>query len=527
MKLLSKDNFIPQGWLQGHGHVIRILALAAVYFEIARFGFTFAPGEQVTVIWPAAGFSLAGILLFGYRVWPGIFLGSFLSKMSVHLPVLTGLGIAAGNTLEPLIGAGLLHYYVGGNHYLERLKGIFGLWFFSTFISTAICALIGVTTLYLTGLQSWATYGTAFLTWWLADAGGTLIVAPVLLAWGHGPFTPPALRPMIEAAALFAVAAAGGIIIFIHPSSMGAVWVYPYMVFPLLTWAAIRFRQRTVTVVIMAVCGITLWTATRHIGLFAQNIGVLANLPIEQALIVVQTYTMVVAMIGLTIHAAISELREAERESHENLDRLQDILDNIPDPILLRDRQHVLIGGNKALWSILKGTSEQFIGGNCNELFLKKEEAEAFSQRYEDVFKTGQPSISEETFTGLDGNRHILAFNVGLLRSKKAGPSLVAVARDITSIRETESLLLKYTQDLESRNRELDDFTYVASHDLKEPLRGMNIIASLLLEDYAGKLDAEITNRLWRLAFLSRRHDQAGERPAALLAPGALRTCPA
>ena len=106
--------------------------------------------------------------------------------MSVHLPVLASLGIASGNTLEPLIGAWLLHYYVGAGHYLKSLKGIFGLWFFGAFIGTAVGGIIGVTILCLTGQQPWSTYGTEFLKWWLADGGGSLIITPILLAWGRG-----------------------------------------------------------------------------------------------------------------------------------------------------------------------------------------------------------------------------------------------------------------------------------------------------------------------------------------------------
>jgi integral membrane sensor domain MASE1 len=392
-----------------HILIIRILALAAVYFVIARFGFTFAPGEQVTVIWPAAGVSLASVLLFGYRVWPGIFLGSFLSKMSVHLPVLTGLGVASCNTLEPLIGAWLLHYYVGAGHYLKSLKGIFGLWFFGAFISTAICAAIGMTVLCLSGLQTWATYEPEFLTWWLADAGGALIITPVLLAWGCGSYSMPSPRTIIEAVVLFVVAITVGIIIFIHPAAMGAVRIYPHMIFPLLTWAAIRFGERMVTLMILAVCSAALWTATHHTGFFAPNVFYLANLPISQALILAQTYTMVVAVIGLTIYAAISELREAERQSQENLQYLQEVIDHIPDPLLIKNRQYVLTGGNKALWEILNGSPEELIGSTCDDLFLNKEEAQSFNEKYDQVFGTGDTSVSEEVFTDHTGKRHILS----------------------------------------------------------------------------------------------------------------------
>lgn len=68
--------------------------------------------------------------------------------------------------------------------------------------------------------------------------------------------------------------------------------------------------------------------------------------------------------------------------------------------------------------------------------------------------------------------------------------------------------LEKRTLVLKRTNEDLEDFTYVASHDLKEPLRGLSILTSLLLETYADKLDAEGVQKLQRLTFLSQRMNQ-------------------
>jgi chemotaxis family two-component system sensor kinase Cph1 len=59
--------------------------------------------------------------------------------------------------------------------------------------------------------------------------------------------------------------------------------------------------------------------------------------------------------------------------------------------------------------------------------------------------------------------------------------------------------------ELERSNDELDSFAYVASHDLKEPLRGIHNYSVFLLEDYADQLDAEGVNKLQTLVRLSQR----------------------
>jgi PAS domain S-box-containing protein len=84
----------------------------------------------------------------------------------------------------------------------------------------------------------------------------------------------------------------------------------------------------------------------------------------------------------------------------------------------------------------------------------------------------------------------------------------VGSLNDITERREAEAALLSYTHALECSNRELDDFAYIASHDLKEPLRGLFNHATFLLEDYKDKLDEDGVRKLHRLSYLSQRMER-------------------
>jgi len=82
------------------------------------------------------------------------------------------------------------------------------------------------------------------------------------------------------------------------------------------------------------------------------------------------------------------------------------------------------------------------------------------------------------------------------------------ILRDITAQKHAEEKLLLYTNALERSNQELDDFAYIASHDLKEPLRGLFNNAKFLEQDYSHKLDAEGIGRLQRLGYLTQRMEQ-------------------
>ncbi len=79
------------------------------------------------------------------------------------------------------------------------------------------------------------------------------------------------------------------------------------------------------------------------------------------------------------------------------------------------------------------------------------------------------------------------------------------VARDITERKKTELALQNYTKELERSNRELEDFAHIASHDLKEPLRGLATLSNFIMEDYKDKLDEQGVQWLKRLIYLSGR----------------------
>jgi len=85
---------------------------------------------------------------------------------------------------------------------------------------------------------------------------------------------------------------------------------------------------------------------------------------------------------------------------------------------------------------------------------------------------------------------------------------IVLAAISVLVIRRVAEKELAYIGDLERSNQELDDFAYIASHDLKEPLRGLANHASFLLEDYRDKIDDDGVRRLNRLAQLCQRMER-------------------
>src|SRR5918912_1574445 len=103
--------------------VVRMGGLCVVYLATAKLGLSLdAVSGFAAAVWPPTGVALAALVLYGYRLWPGITLGAFLINLSVGAPVLVAGGMALGNTLEALLGTVLLERVVGFRPSLERLQ---------------------------------------------------------------------------------------------------------------------------------------------------------------------------------------------------------------------------------------------------------------------------------------------------------------------------------------------------------------------------------------------------------------------
>src|SRR5260370_29392757 len=103
-----------------------LAALTGTYFVAGKLGLKLASVHaSATAVWPCTGIALAGLLIFGYRVWPAILAGAFLVNLTTAGSVATSIGIAVGNTLEPVVGCYLVNRVAGGRRAFERAQDIF------------------------------------------------------------------------------------------------------------------------------------------------------------------------------------------------------------------------------------------------------------------------------------------------------------------------------------------------------------------------------------------------------------------
>ena len=196
--------------------VIAIVSLAAVYFLAGKFGLSLATEHaSASAIWPPSGIALAALLLWGYRIWPGVFLGAFLVNITTAGGLATTLGIASGNTLGAFVGAWLINHFANGHKVFERAKNIFKFVLLAGLISTAVSATLGVTSLTLGGYAQWDRYAAIWFTWWLGDIAGDLLIAPLLVIWLTQPYPDLKSRRIFEAAGLLLSILSLGYIVFL------------------------------------------------------------------------------------------------------------------------------------------------------------------------------------------------------------------------------------------------------------------------------------------------------------------------
>lgn len=287
--------------------VAAMAAIAGLYFFAARFGLSQAVLiPQISAVWPPTGIALAALILFGNRVWPAIFIGAFLANFLEHEPVLTALGIAGGNTTEGVLGANLLVRWVGFRPSLERVRDVVGLTVLGALLSPVASATIGVFSLWAGGLASTSNLLSAWWTWWIGDAMGALLVAPVLLTLGSRQIA--AGRPARLAESVLSPLLILGVSYVVFTGLSETASQLKYLVFPPMIWAAVRLGQRAVSLSVLLVAGVAIWGALQAYGGLAETW--------DRHLLMLQSFMGVLAFTSLLTGALVSERAVAAEQAN-------------------------------------------------------------------------------------------------------------------------------------------------------------------------------------------------------------------
>src|SRR5881397_1015558 len=430
-----------------------VLGLAAVYLLAGKLGLLLAfVHASATAVWPPTGIALAAFLLLGYRVLPGIFLGAFLVNLTTAGSVATTLGIATGNTLEGLAGAYLVNRFAHGAHAFDRPQDVFKFAVLAGLASTTVSSFFGVTSLALGGYADWAEYGRIWLTWWLGDAGGALIVAPVLLLWGQDPRAHWTLTQVKEVGLLLVTLLLVGLAVFggVLPIT---IETYPlgFLCIPVLVWTAFRFGPRETATATLLLSGIAIWGTLSGFGPFARETQ-------NESLLLLQAFMGVTAIMALALAAGVTEQTRAE----ETRAYLAAIVDSSEDAIIGKTLEGIVVSWNRGAERIFGYTAEEVLGQPVTMLIPPDRSDE-------------EPKVIERLRRG----EHIEHFDT--MRRRKDGEE-IAVSLTISPIKDEAGTIIgisKIARDISERQRAKEELERLV-RDLLDALAQVKTMKGLL-----------------------------------------------
>lgn len=287
-------------------YLAAVVTLAGAYYLGGKVGLTVAALDgNVTPVWPPTGIAIAALAVGGLRLWPGVAAGALLVNGLSEVPFGSACGMAAGNTVEALAGAWLFTRYAGSGQPLGRLREVGALIALVAGLATICSATVGVLSLRLGGVIPTGAMWETWRVWWVGDALGALVVAPVLLLvaaqWGRQWKLPGKAR------ALEAVVLGGLLLVFTWVSFRSAEG-RSYLVFPPVIFAALRFGPAGAT------AG-TLTVATMAVLQTRTGSGPFAVTDPAHSLWLLDSFLAVLAVTGLVLAAVVRERNQTAAEN--------------------------------------------------------------------------------------------------------------------------------------------------------------------------------------------------------------------
>ena len=282
---------------QGVFYVISTGLIALAYYLAGRVGLELAYlNGAVAAVWPPAGLGLAVLVIYGPRAVPGIVIGDlFLADFSQ--PLGTVLAQTVGNTVALIVAAQLLLHLTSGRRGLDRVSDVLA-FIVCALVAAVVSAAFGPTALRLGGVIPTDELGGVFRTWTLSDAAGVLVVAPALLTWSAVGVRGIRRRDLVEGAVLLIV-----LLVLVELPAQRDV---PYVVFPALLWAALRFGPRGAAAAILVVCSLTVWKTAQNTGPFVRD-------SLTDSLLATQLFIATSAVTSLLLAAVTAERTRAAR----------------------------------------------------------------------------------------------------------------------------------------------------------------------------------------------------------------------
>lgn len=301
----------PRGWKRylpaGPSDLVLVFAVIAAHAvgQWITYLLNHEPSSGVS-FFPGNGVAAAVLLLVARRRWPMVIVATYLTELTAHFLLdertLTAFGLAASDTIGPIVGVLVIRRYISGPIELDRREHLLAFLGSSVALACVLDAITGPPFAWFNGAHG--SYLVLTERWWMGDGLGVLIVGSVILAWAVPSVVAPRERRLQIEQYVVLVATA-----FI---TWAAFWHWsPSVVYLALIpvgWAGIRYGIRGATAATLVVASLAEYaTVTQH-GLFYS----VSPDDTQHALLLLQLFLAVVALTGLVAAYHVADVHRAE-----------------------------------------------------------------------------------------------------------------------------------------------------------------------------------------------------------------------
>jgi integral membrane sensor domain MASE1 len=304
--------------------------LTICFFATARLGlWLHFVQPYATPVWLPGGCAIAVFILFGYRSWPAVLIGSFLGHVTALGPVRASFVAPVAVVLEGIAAAYLVNRFAHGVKAFDTVRDVIRFVLFTCILAPLIDAVLAFNTNFLVWHHSFADASLITFQWWLAHSIGVLVVAPFFVLLFRASHHPLHLPEVVELSTLLAGLIFLCLLVFgplsanLNPFQV----IRPYMGIPFLLWAAFRFCPLEAAGATFILFGSAIWGTMHGYGQFVSHnhaesltlmdafIGVTGIMTLVVAALVVQR-----RQIELKLLAVQSLLQEAVEGKNRDLE---------------------------------------------------------------------------------------------------------------------------------------------------------------------------------------------------------------
>ncbi len=458
-----------RGVLNAAAYALELVVIAAGYFGLAVSALLIPwINPTATPLWPPTGLALALLLLRGYRIWPALVTGAFFATAVVSSSVVQSCFIGIGAPLAAATGAWLLTRWSNGRDTFATSLGAAKFALIAFVPIALISSGMATAGLILANDVGFAGPLPTWMTWWLADATGTLIVAPVILLWATRPRQQFSSWSLLQTAAILVLTAAIALAAY-SPQAAGLLadndldGLLPYrsllgflVVLP-LTWAAMRGEQGDTAAATLIFCGIAAWA-----------LAAVSHADANSTSLLLLVLAIATSAPPLIFGAAIVTHQRTEarlRVAHDNLNRqyeqtklafdrakrhFQILIEGVVDhAVFVLDKSGRVASWNTTAQQIIGYASDEIIGKHFGIFYRPDERRSGEPNRVlELAIKNGKHAV-EGWRIKKDGTLFFITGTITAIRDE--GGNLIGLAnvlRDATERRDAQEKLVEAREQL-------------------------------------------------------------------------------